>query len=102
VAVEYRYSGGQDGPLPALVAELVHRPVVVLIGNTLLAMAAKKVTSTIPIVFATAADPVKLGLVASFNRPSRNATGVSFHERSDGGEATGPAAGNAPACEGLR
>jgi putative tryptophan/tyrosine transport system substrate-binding protein len=78
VEVEYRYSGGQDGQLPALVAELVHRPVAVIVGNTLLAMAAKKITSTIPIVFATAADPVKLGLVASFNRPSGNATGVSF------------------------
>jgi putative ABC transport system substrate-binding protein len=78
VAVEYRYSGGQDGQLPALVADLVHRPVAVLVGNTLLAMAAKKITSTIPIVFATAADPVKLGLVASFNRPGGNATGVSF------------------------
>jgi putative tryptophan/tyrosine transport system substrate-binding protein len=78
VAVEYRYSGGQDVQLPALVAELVNRPVAVLVGNTLLAMAAKKLTSTIPIVFATAADPVKLGLVASFNRPGGNATGVSF------------------------
>jgi putative tryptophan/tyrosine transport system substrate-binding protein len=78
VAVEYRYSGGQDGQLPALVAELVHRPAAVIVGNTLLAMAAKKLTSTIPIVFATGADPVKLGLVASFNRPGGNATGVSF------------------------
>jgi len=78
VAVEYRYSGGQDGQLPALVAELVHRPAAVIVGNTLLAMAAKKLTSTIPIVFATGADPVKLELVASFNRPGGNATGVSF------------------------
>jgi putative ABC transport system substrate-binding protein len=78
VAVEYHYSGGQDGELPALIADLVHRPVAVIVGNTPLAMAAKKITSTIPIVFATAADPVKLGLVASFNRPGGNATGVSF------------------------
>jgi putative ABC transport system substrate-binding protein len=78
VAVEYRYSAGEDEKLPALVAELVQRPVAVIVGNTLLAMAAKKLMPTIPIVFATAADPVKLGLVASFNRPNGNATGVSF------------------------
>jgi putative tryptophan/tyrosine transport system substrate-binding protein len=78
VAIEYRYSAGEDEKLPALVAELVQRPVAVLVGNTLLAMAAKKLTPTIPIVFATGADPVKLGLVASFNRPNGNATGVSF------------------------
>jgi putative tryptophan/tyrosine transport system substrate-binding protein len=78
LAVEYRYSAGQDGKLAALVAELVQRPVAVLVGNTPPAVAAKTATSTIPIVFATGADPVKLGLVASFNRPGGNATGVSF------------------------
>jgi putative ABC transport system substrate-binding protein len=78
LAVEYRYSAGQDGKLTALVAELLHRPVAVLVGNTPPAVAAKTATSTIPIVFATGADPVKLGLVASFNRPGGNATGVSF------------------------
>jgi putative ABC transport system substrate-binding protein len=78
VALEYHYSAGQDGQLPALVAELVHRPVAVIVGNTPLAIAAKEATSTIPIIFATAADPVKLGLVTSFNRPGGNATGVSF------------------------
>jgi putative ABC transport system substrate-binding protein len=69
-AVEYRYSAGQDGKLAALVAELVHRPVAVLVGNTPPAVAAKTATSTIPIVFATGADPVKLGLVASFTVPA--------------------------------
>jgi putative tryptophan/tyrosine transport system substrate-binding protein len=78
LAVEYRYSAGQDGKLAAFVAELLHRPVAVLVGNTLPAVAAKTATSTTPIVFATGADPVKLGLVASFNRPGGNATGVSF------------------------
>ena len=78
LAVEYRYSTGQDGKLATFVAELLHRPVAVLVGNTPPAVAAKAATSTIPIVFATGADPVKLGLVASFNRPGGNATGVRF------------------------
>jgi putative tryptophan/tyrosine transport system substrate-binding protein len=79
LAVEYRfYSASQDAQLAASVAELVHRPVAVLVGNTPPAVAAKKITATIPIVFATGADPVKLGIVASFNRPGSNATGVSF------------------------
>ena len=76
--MEYRYSTGQDGKLAGLVAELLHRPVAVLVANTPPAVAAKTATSTTPIVFATGADPVKLGLVASFNRPGGNATGVSF------------------------
>jgi putative ABC transport system substrate-binding protein len=78
VAVEYRYSTEQSERLSALMTELVHRGVAVIVGNTASAMVAKTVTSTIPIVFATAADPVKLGLVASFNHPGGNATGVSF------------------------
>jgi putative ABC transport system substrate-binding protein len=78
VALEYHYSGGQYEQLSALVAALAHRPVTVIVGNTPAASAAKKATSTIPIVFATGADPVQLGLVASFNRPGGNATGVSF------------------------
>jgi putative tryptophan/tyrosine transport system substrate-binding protein len=78
VAVEYRYSDEQSERLLALVTELVHRGVAVIVGNTASAMVAKAATSTIPIVFATASDPVKLGLVASFNHPGGNATGVSF------------------------
>jgi putative tryptophan/tyrosine transport system substrate-binding protein len=78
LAVEYRYSTGREEQALTLVTELVNRPVAVLVGNTRTAVAAKRVTSTIPIVFATGADPVKLGLVASLNRPGGNATGVSF------------------------
>jgi len=78
VAVEYRYPGSHYEQLPALVAEFANRQIAVIVGNTPVALAARKATSTIPIVFLTGADPVKLGLVASFNRPGGNATGVSF------------------------
>ena len=77
LAVEYRFPGSQD-ELPSLMAELVDRQVAVIVGNTPPAMAARKATSTIPIVFFTGTDPVMLGLVASFNQPGGNATGVSF------------------------
>jgi putative ABC transport system substrate-binding protein len=78
VAVEYHLPGGRDEGLPALMAELVQRRVAVIVGDTSPAIAAKTATSTVPIVFVTGTDPVSVGLVASFNHPGGNATGVTF------------------------
>jgi putative ABC transport system substrate-binding protein len=78
VALEFRSADGRHDRLPVLVAELVRRPVNVIVGNTPAAIAAKATTTTIPIVFATGSDPVGDGLVTSLNRPGGNVTGVSF------------------------
>jgi putative ABC transport system substrate-binding protein len=76
VSIEQRTANGQVDRLPALVADLVQRKVDVISGNSSVAVAAKAATSTIPIVFVTAVDPVANGLVASFNHPGGNVTGV--------------------------
>jgi putative ABC transport system substrate-binding protein len=78
VAVEFYYADNRPDRLSSLITDLIRRPVAVIVGNTPSALAAKAATKTVPIVFASGTDPVRVGLVASLNRPGGNITGVSF------------------------
>src|SRR3954451_12605895 len=91
VVVEYRWAKGRYESLPALAHELLKLSVsaIAAVGGTPSALAAKAATPTVPIVFVIGDDPVRVGLVASFNKPGGNLTGVSFFTNELGGKRLG-------------
>jgi putative ABC transport system substrate-binding protein len=80
VVIETRWANGQTERLPKLATELVDLRVAAIVASIDAALAAKKATESIPIIFVTGVDPVAAGLVSSINRPGGNVTGVSFYD----------------------
>jgi putative ABC transport system substrate-binding protein len=80
IVVEARWAEGHSDRLPKLAAELVSLPVAAIVGNTTAALAAKAVTTSVPIVFVTGSDPTSEKLVSNISRPGGNITGVSFFD----------------------
>jgi putative ABC transport system substrate-binding protein len=78
VAIELRFAEGRSDRLRELAADLLRKPVAAIVANNPAAVAAKAVTTTVPIVFITGGDPVGDGLVARLNQPGGNITGVVF------------------------
>ena len=79
VSIERRWARGNYDRLPELTQELLRlNPTLIMAGGNVVALAAKRATSTVPIVFNIASDPVKLGLVKSFAQPGGNATGIAL------------------------
>ena len=78
LAIEYRFAEDQLAQLPVLAADLIERRVAVIVAGARGGEAAKALTTTVPIVFLSAGDPVRTGLVANLNHPGGNLTGVSL------------------------
>jgi putative tryptophan/tyrosine transport system substrate-binding protein len=91
VAIEFRWANNEIGRLPELVSDLIHRRVAVIVAamSTPAALASKAATTTIPIVFGVGTDPVADGLVASFNHPGGNLTGIAIRNWELGGKRVG-------------
>jgi len=78
VSIEFRFAEGDVSRLPTLATELVGKTALLVTGTTAASVAAKRATSTLPIVFVIGADPIKSGLVDRLNRPGANISGISF------------------------